>query len=85
MAVSIESIKKKKISLIQFEFGDKMIFSKNSLRDFYQLFQENGYKTFRLVQNGLVEIDSYSANDEIYTGVHYIALLESFYLENKFK
>lgn len=79
----IETIKNKKISIIQFEFGDKMIFSKKSFRDFYQLFKENDYRVFRLIQDGIIEIKNYSANDEIYSGINYIAILKEFNFENK--
>jgi FkbM family methyltransferase len=78
-----ELLEKKRISIIQFEFGDKMVFSKKSFRDFYELLKGNDFRIFRLLQDGLIEVKKYSANDEIYTGINYVAILNEFKFKDK--
>lgn len=67
----------KKIGLIQFEFGDKMMFSKTSFLDFYSFFNKHDYTIYRLLKNGFIPFRNYSANNEIYAGTNYLAMPNS--------
>lgn len=59
------------IDYIQFEFGNKQVSSRHFLSDFITLL--NNFKIHRLIQNGLIEIDSNPIN-EIFQTSNYVAI-----------
>lgn len=59
------------IGLIQFEFGDGHLDARSSLRDFFDLL--DGYRFSRIVPGGLVAIERYSPELEIYAPVNFLA------------
>jgi len=67
-------LKSGKIKFIQFEFGDRTIFSNTTFFDFLNLFKKNNYKIYRILKDGLLLIDKYYVNEEIYAGVNYLAV-----------
>ena len=64
-------IESKKIKFIQFEFGIAAIESKIFLKDFFTTLK--GYKIYRILQNGLQEID-YEERYEIFLTTNYLAV-----------
>jgi len=62
-----------KIDFIQFEFGAANYLSKTYLFDFYQLLTPN-YKLYRLLRNGVIEINNYNTDLEIHILCNYIAV-----------
>lgn len=69
------------IKSIQFEFGGANIDSRTYFQDFYLLLKEK-YTIYRILQNGLYEINKYSELQEIFTTVNYFAKLKSVYDNN---
>lgn len=65
-----------RIGWIQFEFGGCNIDSRTYLRDFFELLSPN-YNIYRLVRNGLVNINKYHETLEIFTNTNFIAKLKS--------
>lgn len=65
-------LKTNAIKYIQFEFGTCNIDSKTYFRDFFFLLNDN-YKIYRIVQDGLFPIKSYSHTDEIFLTTNYLA------------
>lgn len=59
------------IDYIQFEFGNKQVSSRHFLSDFITLL--DSFKIYRLIQNGLIEIDSNPIN-EIFQTSNYVAI-----------
>lgn len=68
-----ELLKAGKIRIIQFEYNQGAILSKFLLRDFYQYFEQLGYKLGRLFPDR-VAFKDYSFNDEDFKGPNYIAI-----------
>jgi FkbM family methyltransferase len=66
-------LSEKKIECIQFEFSDKMIYSKTSFFDFYTLLSNHNYKLYRMLADGIQKIDAYSTLYEIYAGTNFYA------------
>ncbi len=60
------------IDFIQFEFGGCNIDSRTFFQDFFYLLNER-FRIFRIVKDGLVEIESYSENDEVFSTINYLA------------
>lgn len=61
------------IDFIQFEFGGCNIDSRTFFQDFYY-FLHDKYKIYRVLQNGLYEIEQYSNYLEIFVTVNYLAM-----------
>lgn len=61
------------IRLIQFEFGGTNIDSKVFFRDFWEILVNAGFEIFRLTPRGLVRIEKYSENQEIFVFSNYYA------------
>jgi FkbM family methyltransferase len=70
-----ETLASGKIKSLQFEFGGCNIDSRTYFKDFHKLLC-NKYRIYRVLQNGLREIKSYSEFDEIFTTVNYFAELK---------
>jgi len=66
-------IASKKIDYIQFEFGGCNIDSKTYFQDFFYLLKDN-FKIYRILQNGLFEIQQYRETLEIFLTVNYLAI-----------
>ena len=64
------------IRIIQFEFGGANVDSRTFLRDFFELLSPR-YAISRIVQDGLVSVDPYSEEHEIFVTVNYAAILRS--------
>lgn len=69
----MESIKNRKIRMIQFEYGYINITTKNLLLDFYEFFEGHGYILGKLYPKH-VEFRKYSYKDEDFIGPNYIAI-----------
>jgi hypothetical protein len=69
----IESIKSRKIRMIQFEYGYINITTKNLLLDFYEFFEKYGYDLGKLYPKH-VEFRKYSYKDEDFIGPNFIAI-----------
>jgi len=69
----VKSIKKRKIRMIQFEYGYINITTKNLLLDYYEFFEEYGYILGKLYPKH-VEFRKYSFKDEDFIGPNYIAI-----------
>jgi FkbM family methyltransferase len=65
-------IENDKINFIQFEFGGCNIDSRTFFQDFYYLLIEK-YRLFRIVKNGLIEIEKYEEINEIFRAINYLA------------
>lgn len=61
------------INYIQFEFGNKQVQSRHFLKDFVEILPE--FKLYRIVQDGLIEIDKNPINEIFqtsnYVGIHH--------------
>ena len=66
-------MQKNRIKYIQFEFGGCNIDSRTYFQDFWYLLSP-GYKLFRIVQDGLVEIKAYNERLEIFKNINYLAI-----------
>ena len=65
----------RRIKAIQFEFGAGNMSARTFFKDFYDLLTAN-YRIFRIVKNGLVPVDKYAYNMEIFGRVtNYVAFL----------
>jgi hypothetical protein len=71
-----DTLKQKKIGMIQFEYGFICILSKWLLIDAYRLFTPLGYKLGRLTDQG-IQFHDYKLTDETFNGPDYIAVHES--------
>ena len=63
-----------KIRFIQFEFGGTNIDSKTYFQDFWYLLHDQ-YKIYRILKNGLREINTYNETNEIFGYTNYLAEL----------
>jgi FkbM family methyltransferase len=63
------------IEMIQFEFGGCNVESRTFLRDFFDLLTP-AYRIHRIVKDGLVSVDRYREEDEIFVTVNYVAVRE---------
>lgn len=64
------------IDFIQFEFGGANIDSRTFFQDFFYLLSGK-YRLYRILKDGLLEIDKYSEDLEQFTTVNYLAELKS--------
>lgn len=62
----------KKIDFIQFEFGGTDIDSRTFFQDFYYLLNKN-YRIYRILKDGLDEIEEYSEKEEIFAFRNFLA------------
>lgn len=69
-------IMSKKIDMIQFEFGGCNIDSRTYFRDFFYLLKED-YKIYRILKDGLFELNQYKESYEIFLNVNYLAIRKS--------
>ncbi|MFZ4619223.1 MAG: FkbM family methyltransferase [Bacteroidota bacterium] len=60
------------IDFIQFEFGGCNIDSRTFFQDFFYLLNGH-FRIFRIVKDGLVEITSYTENEEVFSTINYLA------------
>lgn len=68
-----ETLKNKKIKVIQFEFGNHQLRAHHTLRDFFSILID--YNLYRVVQNGIYPI-TYNDLFEIYQVTNYVAILK---------
>lgn len=68
-------LKNRKIKFIQFEFGGTQIAPRVFLRDFYELL-ERDYCLYRVLSDGLQNIEPYSEHYEIFSYANYLAILK---------
>lgn len=68
-----EAIDKKMFSFIQYEYGDGHIFSRTFCRDFYNYFEKNNYKVFKL-RKKYFEKQDYNFYLENFKTCNYIAI-----------
>ncbi|WP_185963415.1 FkbM family methyltransferase [Flavobacterium gawalongense] len=69
---AIKMINNHKINFIQFEFGGCNIDSRTYFQDFYYLLNKEFY-IYRIVKDGLFEIDTYKEMYEAFTTTNYLA------------
>jgi hypothetical protein len=62
----------KRITFIQFEFGECNIDSRTFFRDFYNLLNDN-YNFYRIVSNGITRINEYTTDLETFATINYLA------------
>jgi FkbM family methyltransferase len=67
-------IRQRRIERIQFEFGSCQIHARVFFRDFYELLSPF-YRIFRIVRDGLVEINDYETRHEVFWTTNYLAEL----------
>jgi len=63
----------KKIKTIQFEYGGCCIESQSTLKEIYQLLTQNKYTIFRIVPDGLIQIETWHDELENYQYSNYLA------------
>jgi hypothetical protein len=68
-------LKNRKIKFIQFEFGGTQIAPRVFLRDFYELLEKD-YSLYRVLSDGLQNIEQYSEHYEIFSYANYLAILK---------
>ena len=61
------------IEIIQFEFGGCNIDSRTYFQDFYYYLHLN-FKIYRILKDGLYEIDKYSESNEVFIQTNYLAI-----------
>ena len=71
-----EMLKNKKIRLVQFEYGITNIDAKFILKDFFKLFNDNGYIVGKIFPN-YVNFISYNKENENFKHQNYIAVIDS--------
>lgn len=69
-----EMLKNKKISFIQFEFGQGSMAARIFFRDIVDLLSRD-YRLYRLATDGLIPLKSYSSDLEIFDAANYLAEL----------
>ncbi|MEB2778325.1 FkbM family methyltransferase [Algoriphagus sp. D3-2-R+10] len=69
-------IKRQKIRIIQFEYGEICLESRFLLKDFYSLFEANGYLIGKLFPKS-IEFSSYSVAKENFVISNYVAILKN--------
>ena len=67
-----QMINSKQIDVIQFEFGGCNIDSRTYFQDFYYLLKDN-YKIYRILKDGLYQINQYKEIYEAFTTTNYLA------------
>lgn len=72
-----EMLGKGKIEHIQFEFGGCNIDSRTYFQDFYYLLHDK-YKIYRILKDGLYEINSYKETLEIFSTINYLAVSKDY-------
>ena len=70
-----EMIARGLVCAIQFEFGGTSIDARVYLRDFFRLLEDR-YRIYRILQNGLWELSSYSEYDELFVTTNFLALIK---------
>jgi len=68
-----DMLKKRAISIIQFEFGPANIYSRTFFYDFWLLLSDD-YKIYRIVPKGVVPIAYYGEHREIFLTTNYLAI-----------
>lgn len=68
-----QMISSKKIDVIQFEFGGCNIDSRTYFQDFFYKLKDD-YRIFRIVKDGIFEIQTYKETYEIFTTINYLAV-----------
>jgi FkbM family methyltransferase len=66
------NLRRQGVRFVQFEYGQKNIFTHFLLRDFYQLFAAHGYIVGKIYPD-YVEFREYDLNDEDFIGSNYLA------------
>ncbi|MBC7888546.1 MAG: FkbM family methyltransferase [Ferruginibacter sp.] len=66
-------ISNKKVDFIQFEFGGCNIDSRTYFQDFYYLLKDK-YVIYRILKDGLQEIQQYDERNEIFITINYLAI-----------
>jgi FkbM family methyltransferase len=69
-------IRKKAVSIIQFEYGGTYLDSHASLKDAFMFFKEAGYVFYKLLPRGAVRINEYSPALEDYAYSNYAAIAQ---------
>lgn len=67
-----QMIEEERIDFIQFEFGEFHIEARTYFRDFFDMLTR-GYRLYRIVSNGLVEIKQYNPELEVFLTANYLA------------
>lgn len=71
-----QMLKDRKVKFIQFEFGGTCIDARVYFRDFWELLSPN-YTLYRILKDGLEEIQSYHPRNEIFYYSNYLAELNT--------
>lgn len=64
----------KSVKVVQFEFGGCNIDTRTYFQDFWYFFSQANFKIFRIGPSGLIEILTYSENDECFLTTNYLAI-----------
>ena len=70
---SKKMFEKKKIQIVQFEFGGCNIDSRTFFRDYFNFFKKD-FELYRILSNGLQPIRSYSEKLEVFLSANYLAV-----------
>ena len=68
-----ESLREDRIFAIQVEFGETFLPTRYHFCDIYDLLSDR-YKTYRILRNGLYELDRYTPDLEIYKLTNYLCI-----------
>lgn len=68
-----KTIENGNIDFIQFEYGSGNLFSRTSFMDFHLILREK-YKLYRLLKDGVVEIEKYSTDYEMFILTNFICI-----------
>lgn len=63
-----------KVKIIQFEFGGANLDSRTYLQDFFYFFDRINWNLFRITPSGIIEINKYKEEDEIFLTTNYLAI-----------
>ncbi|MDL2214977.1 FkbM family methyltransferase [Dysgonomonas sp. OttesenSCG-928-M03] len=69
-------LSEKRIEHIQFEFGGTNIDSRTFFQDFFYLLKDN-YRIYRILKDGLSEIESYNESLEVFYLINFVAIKRS--------
>lgn len=70
-------LKEKAITLIQFEYGGTYIDAHITLQQIYEILTSNDYSLFRIIPDGLIQINDWHPELETYDYANYIAIVNS--------
>jgi FkbM family methyltransferase len=73
---ALDMLQQNKIKTIQFEYGGTYLDSQTTLRQVYELLSQNGYTIFRIILDGLIQIEKWHDELENYQYSNYLAICD---------